>query len=56
MNIQHVQFMMTLVCVNSVLPVINQSINQIANIPGKARLSGMTAKLVFNSKINETVP
>ena len=37
---------------------INQSINQSnfysANIPGKARLSGATAKSVFNSKIEET--
>ena len=40
--------------------LINQSINQSnfysANIPGKARLSGTTAKSVFNSKIEETVP
>ena len=40
--------------------VINQSINQSefysANIPGEARLSGVTAKSVFNSKIEETVP
>ena len=39
---------------------INQSINQSnlysANIPGEARLSGATAKSVFNSKIEETVP
>ena len=38
----------------------NQSNNQSnfysANIPGKARLSGATAKSVFNSKIEETVP
>ena len=38
----------------------NQSINQStfygANIPSKARLSGATAKSVFNSKIEETVP
>ena len=27
-----------------------------ANIPGEARLSGATAKSVFNSKIEETVP
>ena len=36
---------------------INQSINQSnfysANIPGEARLSGATAKSVFNSKIDE---
>ena len=39
---------------------INQSINQSnfysANIPDEARLSGATAKSVFNSKIEETVP
>ena len=39
---------------------INQSTNQSnfysANIPGKARLSGVTTKSVFNSKIKETVP
>ena len=39
---------------------INQSINQSnfynANISGKARLSGATAKSVFNSKIEETTP
>ena len=38
----------------------NQSINQSnfysANIPGEARFSGTTAKSVFNSKIEETVP
>ena len=38
----------------------NQSINQSnfssVNIPGKARLSGVTAKSVFNCKIEETVP
>ena len=38
----------------------NQSINQSnfysANIPSEARLSGATAKSVFNSKIKETVP
>ena len=37
-----------------------QSINESnfcrANIPGEARLSGATAKSVFNSKIEETVP
>ena len=36
---------------------INQSINQSnfysANIPGEVRLSGATAKSVFNSKIEE---
>ena len=40
--------------------IINQSINQpnfySANIPDEARLSGATAKSVFNSKIEETVP
>ena len=36
---------------------INQSIHfYTANIPGKARLSGMTAESVFNSKISEAVP
>ena len=35
---------------------INQSNFYSANIPGKARLSGVTAKSVFNSKIEETVP
>ena len=39
---------------------INQSINQSnfysPNILGKARLIGVTAKSVFNSKIGETVP
>ena len=34
---------------------INQSINHSANIPTEARLSGATAKSVFNSKIEETV-
>ena len=38
---------------------INQSINKSnfysANIPGEARLSGATAKSVFNSKIEDTV-
>ena len=38
---------------------INQSINQSnfysANLPGKARLSGTTAKSVFNSKIDQAV-
>ena len=42
------------------LGFINQSINQSnfysANIPNEARLSGATAKSVFNSKIEETVP
>ena len=41
-------------------PTINQSINQSnfysAIIPSKARLSGVPAKSVFNSKIEETVP
>ena len=40
--------------------IIYQSINQSnfysANIPGEARFSGATAKSVFNSKIEETVP
>ena len=39
---------------------MNESINQSnfysTNIPGKARFSGATAKSVFNSKIEETVP
>ena len=35
---------------------INQSNFYSANIPGEARLSGATAKSVFNSKIEETVP
>ena len=35
---------------------INQSNFYSANIPGKARLSGATAKSVFNSEIEETVP
>ena len=34
---------------------INQSIFYSVNIPGEARLSGATAKSVFNSKIEETV-
>ena len=37
-------------------PPINQSNLYTTNIPGKARLSGVTAKSVFNSKIEETVP
>ena len=44
---------------NEVQSLINQSINQnlySANIPGEARLSGATAKSVFNKKIEETVP
>ena len=44
----------------SVFTNFNQSINRSklysANIPGKARLSGATAKSVFNRKIEETVP
>ena len=36
---------------------INQSIKLLyTNIPGEALLSGMTAKSVFNSKIEEAVP
>ena len=35
---------------------INQSNFYTANIPGEVRLSGATAKSVFNSKIEETVP
>ena len=31
-------------------------VNYSVNIPGKARFSGATAKSVFNSKIEETVP
>ena len=42
------------------IPKLNQSINQSnfynVNIPGEARLSGATAKSVFNNKIEETVP
>ena len=34
----------------------NQSNFYSANIPYEARLSGVTAKSVFNSKIEETVP
>ena len=35
---------------------INQSIKVYSpNIPGEARLNGMTGKSVFNSKINEAV-
>ena len=34
---------------------INQSNFYCANIPGEARLSGATAELVFNSKMEETV-
>ena len=39
----------------SYLKSINQSNFYSANIPGEARLSGATAKAVFNSKIEETV-
>ena len=35
---------------------INQSNSHSANIAGEARLSDMTAKSVFNIKIEETVP
>ena len=38
------------------LGFINQSNFYSANIPSEARLSGATAKSVFNSKIEETVP
>ena len=38
------------------LQSINQSNIYSADIPGKAGLSGATAKSVFNSKIEETVP
>ena len=37
-----------------ILAIINQSKFYSANIPGKARLSGATAKSVLNSKIEET--
>ena len=36
--------------------LINQSNFYSANIPGEARLSGVAAKSMFNSKIEETVP
>ena len=36
--------------------IINQSNFYSTNIPSEARLSGTTAKSVFNSKIEETVP
>ena len=36
--------------------IINQSNFYSANIPGEARLSGATAKSVFNSKFEGTVP
>ena len=35
---------------------INQSYFYNANVPGEARFSGATAKSVFNSKIEETIP
>ena len=38
------------------VPIINQSNSYSANIPGEARLSGVTAESVFNSKICEKVP
>ena len=41
---------------NCVYISINQSNFYSANIPGEARLSGATAKSVFYSKIEETVP
>ena len=46
--------------ISCILFTFNQSINQSncysTNIPGEAKLSGATAKSVFNSKIEETVP
>ena len=40
--------------------IVNQSKNESnfysANIPSEARLGGVTAESVFNSKIKETVP
>ena len=36
--------------------MINQSNFYGANIPGRARLSGVTTKSVFKSKIDEAVP
>ena len=36
--------------------IINQSNFYSTDIPGEARLSGTTAKSVFNSKIEKTVP
>ena len=50
-----------LVCIHVLLPCywgvfVNQSNFYGANIPGEAKLSGATAKSVFNSKIEETVP
>ena len=38
------------------LKSINQSNFYSTNIPGEARLSGATAKLVFNSQIKDTCP
>ena len=42
------------------IELFNQSINQLnfysANIPGVARLSGTTARLVFKYKVVEVVP
>ena len=47
-------------CVTECYRVPFQSINQsnfyIANIPGKAKLSGATVESVFNNKIDEAVP
>ena len=43
-------------CWMYVLQSINRTNFNSANIPGEARLSGATAKSVFNSKIEETVP
>ena len=41
---------------NTVSKSINRSDQYSANIPGEARLRGATAKSVFNSEIEETVP
>ena len=49
---QCLQYLTKVNCYNS----INQSNIYSANITGEARLSGATAKSVFNSKIEETVP
>ena len=45
-----------LLSINRSIKQINQSNFYSANIPGRARLSGLTAESVFNSKIDETVP
>ena len=45
-----------LFCQFAQLHSINQSNFYSANIPGEARLGGATAKSVFSSNIEETVP